>query len=30
MLEAEKRLHCDAEVWQLSHNNCVIYYWDRE
>jgi len=30
MLEAKKRLNCDAEVWQLPHNNCVIYYRDRE
>ena len=30
MLEAKKRLNFDAEVWQLPHNNCVIYYQDQE
>jgi len=24
MLEAKKRLNFDAEVWQLSHNNCHL------
>jgi len=30
ILEAKKRHNFDAEMWQLPHNNCIIYYRDRE